>query len=281
MRVLDLPTPLDFLVRCEAHFLTHESQNNVPFGLSIGAVAGTRTLAAPLLLATVDGDTTTGAAIRTDADHGLCMSVMSEKSARCLAEYCPPALAGCSGEQVGADAFAEAYARIHGNAVELEYRLGVYELSALRMPRHEGYALVTVGDAEADVAARYLRGFDQECFPDQADDEERRRAKIDRHIRNRSLFLLRNPDQELVAIAANPRRTPNTASIGDVFTPEERRGRGYGTLVTALLTRRLMGEGKARCNLFTDLANPTSNSIYRSLGYVRIAEACSYRFKAG
>jgi predicted GNAT family acetyltransferase len=33
-----------------------------------------------------------------------------------------------------------------------------------------------------------------------------------------------------------------------------------------------------RCILYTDLGNPTSNSIYRSVGYQAVAEALRYRF---
>jgi predicted GNAT family acetyltransferase len=35
---------------------------------------------------------------------------------------------------------------------------------------------------------------------------------------------------------------------------------------------------KLRCILYTDLGNPTSNSIYRSVGYRSVAEALLYRF---
>jgi predicted GNAT family acetyltransferase len=34
-----------------------------------------------------------------------------------------------------------------------------------------------------------------------------------------------------------------------------------------------------RCILYTDLANPTSNSIYRAIGYRAIAEALRYEFE--
>lgn len=37
----------------------------------------------------------------------------------------------------------------------------------------------------------------------------------------------------------------------------------------AQLSRRLLDAGAARCMLFTDLANPTSNRIYAEVGYRR------------
>ena len=52
-----------------------------------------------------------------------------------------------------------------------------------------------------------------------------------------------------------------TARIGRVYTPPSLRGRGYGGGVTAAITRLASVPGAASAVLFTDLANPTSNSL--------------------
>jgi len=52
-----------------------------------------------------------------------------------------------------------------------------------------------------------------------------------------------------------------TARIGRVYTPPSLRGRGYGGGVTAAITRLASVRGAASVVLFTDLANPTSNSL--------------------
>jgi predicted GNAT family acetyltransferase len=43
------------------------------------------------------------------------------------------------------------------------------------------------------------------------------------------------------------------------------------------MSRVLVGRD-LRCVLYTDLANPTSNSIYRRIGYEAAAEILGYRF---
>jgi predicted GNAT family acetyltransferase len=60
--------------------------------------------------------------------------------------------------------------------------------------------------------------------------------------------------------------------IGPVYTPPECRNSGYASAAVAALSRRLLECGAQRCLLFTDLANPTSNRIYASVGYVRFAD---------
>jgi predicted GNAT family acetyltransferase len=64
-----------------------------------------------------------------------------------------------------------------------------------------------------------------------------------------------------------------------VYTPPERRSRGYASACAAALTLRIIAAG-LRCILHTDLANPTSNSIYRRIGYRAVEEVIRYRFEA-
>jgi predicted GNAT family acetyltransferase len=59
--------------------------------------------------------------------------------------------------------------------------------------------------------------------------------------------------------------------VGPVYTPPEYRGHGFGSAVTAHVSQHLVGKG-ARVMLFTDAANPTSNSIYQKIGYRLIDE---------
>ena len=42
---------------------------------------------------------------------------------------------------------------------------------------------------------------------------------------------------------------------------------------------QLLDEGFARCCLYTDLANPTSNKIYQAIGYRPVGDAAEYPFR--
>ena len=61
------------------------------------------------------------------------------------------------------------------------------------------------------------------------------------------------------------------ARIGPVYTPRERRGRGYASRAVAEVTARHLGNG-VRCCLFTDQANPVSNGVYEALGYRAVVD---------
>lgn len=65
---------------------------------------------------------------------------------------------------------------------------------------------------------------------------------------------------------------PPSARIGSVYTAPAFRGRSCAGALVARLSRALMADGATGVSLFTDLANPTSNGVYRRLGFWVIGE---------
>jgi len=81
-------------------------------------------------------------------------------------------------------------------------------------------------------------------------------------------------------MAAKTRPTEKGMTVGGVYTPPELRGKGYATSCVAELSRHILQSGKEFCTLYTDLANPTSNSIYKKIGYTEVCDSVEYTFKA-
>jgi predicted GNAT family acetyltransferase len=73
--------------------------------------------------------------------------------------------------------------------------------------------------------------------------------------------------------------TPNGIRIGPVYTPPERRGRGYASALVAELSAELLSQGRRFCFLYTDLADPTANRIYERIGYERVCESAEIAFE--
>jgi GNAT superfamily N-acetyltransferase len=80
-----------------------------------------------------------------------------------------------------------------------------------------------------------------------------------------------------VAFAGTTPPALGVVRIGPVYTPPAGRGRGYASALVAELSRRVRDRGE-RCILYTDLDNPTSNAIYRRIGYEAVDEAIRYAF---
>src|SRR5207248_1709249 len=67
--------------------------------------------------------------------------------------------------------------------------------------------------------------------------------------------------------AAVPGPVAGVFKVAPVYTPPQRRRHGYGGAVTAAVSRAALDAGATDVVLYTDLANPTSNSVYQRLGY--------------
>jgi uncharacterized protein len=80
------------------------------------------------------------------------------------------------------------------------------------------------------------------------------------------------------SMAANLEPVEGVVRLQAVYTPPEKRNRGYAGACVAGLSGRIREAGH-RCILYTDLGNPTSNSVYRRIGYRAVAEGLRYRFE--
>ena len=82
-----------------------------------------------------------------------------------------------------------------------------------------------------------------------------------------------------VSLVAYGNPTAHGVRIGPVYTPPEQRGRGYASACVAILSQHLLESGRTFCFLFTDLANPTSNHIYQTVGYNPVNDMDVYIFE--
>lgn len=86
-------------------------------------------------------------------------------------------------------------------------------------------------------------------------------------------------NNEVVSIAAIVRKTKNVGFIGFVYTPNNQRGKGYATSCVKKLSEHILNDGFKYCGLFTDKSNPTSNHIYKKIGYEIITEFSDIEFE--
>ncbi|WP_430886552.1 GNAT family N-acetyltransferase [Fusibacter sp. JL216-2] len=79
------------------------------------------------------------------------------------------------------------------------------------------------------------------------------------------MYLLK-VDGQIVSMAGRARALNKTESIDYVYTPKKLRGNGYASQIVEELTKKVLQDGRV-ATLYTDLSNPTSNSIYMKIGY--------------
>jgi predicted GNAT family acetyltransferase len=236
---------------------------------------------------TVRGETgdVIGVAMRT-SPFNMQVAPMSHDAARALGQSVgqfDDALPGVSGSQDVIDALLEGYveSKSHGSTrvVTEERRDLLYELEDLVTPNVEGFGRPARKD-ETDQLAPMVSDFMREVELSPMSPTEARAAAA-RQIERLALFCW-EVDGVIVAIAGHAPIVTTGAivigRIGPVYTPPASRRRGFGSAVTAHVSRHLIEKG-ARVMLFTDAANPTSNSIYQKIGYRLVDELVEMRFE--
>jgi uncharacterized protein len=225
-----------------------------------------------------DGAEVVGAALRTPP-HGLMLGPASPAAVAALARAIPDDLPGAVGVVPEIDAFAEAWSAARGVPVEVRFAQGIYALERLLEPEGVPGAPRPATEADVELLHTWLVEFSHEALHEDEPDRDR----IERTIRQRlgraeAGFVLWEDRCVTVSLAGCSGDTPSGSRVGPVYTPPEHRGRGYGSAVTAAVTRQRLRSGRRFCFLYTDLANPTSNKIYVDLGYRRVGESREYLF---
>ena len=125
----------------------------------------------------------------------------------------------------------------------------------------------------------WMEGFTTEAHG--VSDRRAAERMVDQRLASRNAGLHLWIDGEPVCMAGASGPTATGIRIGLVYTPPGHRRRGYANAYVAALSQLLLDSGRQRCFLFTDLANPTSNSIYQGIGFRPLSDRHVVRFSEG
>jgi len=95
-------------------------------------------------------------------------------------------------------------------------------------------------------------------------------------LKEREVFVWEDKGK-IVSMMKKSRPTKNGVTVSLVFTPKEERRKGYARSLVAAISRELLKDYDF-CVLYTDMMNPTSNKIYREIGYEKIADSVHLGF---
>lgn len=267
--------------------MRHEAQNLVPLGnVLIGCAGedktGWRDPANWYMAAVSDGAGIRLTAVMTPP-HNLTLYATDNRydgeTVACLVRGLLEAKVSVPGvmtENRLAEDFAGAYAAAKSTGYSVHKRQRIYELTEVNP------AVAAIGTLrparESDLAflPYWLEAFNGDCagsdFRTQSDAEAYRYF-----INPHRLFILE--DNGLPVSMAKIHRELRTAcGVGQVYTPPYLRGRGYASACVAAVSRIILSRGFQRCVLYTDLANPISNSIYQKIGYAPVCDSLEIRF---
>jgi len=174
-------------------------------------------------------------------------------------------------------AFAAAWQEHTGQPAHTGMRMRLYTLDTLLPPDPLPPGAPRIADAtDRALLLAWLDAFQDEAQP--AGPNESQRVVNDR-VGWGGLVLWEHEGRP-VSLAGRNRAAAGQARVGPVYTPPGLRGRGFGGAATATVTQAALDAGAEGVVLFTDLANPTSNTLYQRLGYRPISDWAVLRFTA-
>jgi predicted GNAT family acetyltransferase len=229
----------------------------------------------PLLAWYDDAGTVTGAVSMTPP-YGVLLSELPSGSEAELVELLREsglAIPDVNGTPADVDRFIEQW---QPASTELLMRHRLYELDQLTPPADPPAGTARpAGLAEFDLVMGWMTAFRAEVEPWSTSPHG---SIFRRRIELGLIWLWLDPAGTPVSMAG---RNPNIAGmsrVGPVYTPPAARRHGYAAAVTHACTRDAQEHGVEHVILFTDVANPTSNSIYQQLGYRPLEDRMILRF---
>ena len=233
--------------------------------------------AAPYLATIEQHDNVVGCAFRTPPyqlgltrmPHGAVPELVND-----LAEVFD-SIQAVLGPAAQARAFAEAWALLRNVDCKPGRQQRIYELRQVQWPEPVAAGKLRLANrTDHDLVTRWLVEFTSEAGIGPPNVP----SFVENHITNKTLFLWEDEGEPRTS-ALYAGKTPHGVRIGFVYTPPGARRRGYASACVAAVSQRALDSGNAFCCLYTDLSNPTSNDIYRRIGYTPVCDVADYEIQ--
>jgi predicted GNAT family acetyltransferase len=273
--------PDRFLERTRPLLLSDEARHNLILGIAGTLVEHPDAYrAAYLWLVERDGEAVSAglmtppfnAVVSAEREEGALTVLAHGVRARSIS------LPGVTGALPESERFAQAWTRETYARASRHMTQGIYALTQVRpAPACSGRPRRAEG-ADRNLLLDWVGAFLDET--EVLADREHMERMIGRRLMAADEGLWLWDDDGPVSMAGFGGATPNGIRIGPVFNPPELRGRGYATALVASLSDWLLRRGRRFCFLYTDLANPTANEIYRRIGYEHVCDSADIRFEA-
>jgi len=269
--------------------IKHESQNLIPLGnIIIGHEGKDKTGwrdPEKWLMATVSDENGIKLTALMTPPHNITLyatdNIIDSKAISCLIDglkdYDIP---GVITEKNLAEVFAGEYSAQKGLTCKITKNQRIYELMKVN-PDIKQFGVVRLLD-ERDMCffpywieafhADFSYGKTEMPVPD--NNEETYRYLLS----SKSIYIL-EVDGMPVSMAGYTRKMQTAIGIAYVYTPPYYREKGYATTCVAQISQMALDKGFRRCVLYTDLENPTSNSIYQKIGYKAVCDSLMLNFE--
>ena len=271
MKLQQFQSATQFYQRVKDYLVRHEAEHNLLLGVLHTLKECPERFELPPYLALVEAEgKLLTVAIRTPP-RGLILSKASDLSALQLIAQNLVALQvdlpGVTGAVEETHAFTAMWKSLTGKSHRIKTHLRIHQLGmAQPVARTQGHFRPAKTN-DRTLLLQWFQAFNIEVLGEPQADTER---VVDLQLGRGGIYLWE--DNIPVSMASGRWSTPNGGRIGPVYTPPEHRKKGYATACVTATSQALLDQVCRYCFLFTDLTNPTSNHIYRTIGYRPVSD---------
>lgn len=272
-------TPQLFLDATESTLEQRELENNLQLGICNGFADKTQPQKGCIFINALESGQILATAMNTAAKAIVSGVTDNPLPIKALSDYYlvnEIDLTGAVGERFYAAAFSDAY----GKPVVGEVNMIVHRLTTVNQLPPASGRMEVAEDTDIELLTDWTIRFEEEVHVSPVQPRATVLKSVQMRV-NAGNFFKWVDKGEIVSIAAIVRKTKNIGIVGLVYTPDPWRGKGYAKSCVQKLSERILQSGFAHCGLFTDKANPTSNHIYRQIGYVPVTEFADLTYANG
>ena len=184
---------------------------------------------------------------------------------------------GILGENRLVEIFSNEYSRITNTKRTLHMNQRIYRLDQVNRPKQVVGFMRIAEESDSEIITKWIQRFTKLLGQPIPFEESRERAT---QLIEEQTLVLWQVENQIVSMANQTRPTSNGMTINFVYTPLEFERNGYASACVAELSQSILNRGYSFCSLYTDLSNPTSNSIYMKIGYKPVGDSIVYSFES-
>jgi ribosomal protein S18 acetylase RimI-like enzyme len=163
---------------------------------------------------------------------------------------------------------------VRNERLKTRFNQRIFQISSVIPPSPVDGEIRAATKDDLELIIDWNMRFVEDCKLGQVDrDNARKIAERDIETGRRFLWIV---DGKPVSMTGVQGKTPHGIRVSWVYTPKEFRHQGHASALVANVSDKMIRQGNDFCFLYTDLANPTSNSIYQKIGYRPVADAVNF-----
>ena len=288
MKLVHYQDPVEFQEITRKFLLQNEAENNLPIGILASIISGEYLEKTPYM-GLLEENGTPFLVMMCTPPYPVLFTYQEIPPSRDVLSYVLKDLSeklgedftGITGNKILSAELVRIWKDMTGQLADTKIAMRIFKLDQVNPVRDVPGNIRPVIEEDKELLLMWYANFLRDTSGEEPD-PARAEKQIVRYLSSDPLLrglMIWEVYGKPVSMAGYSGPTSNGIRIGAVYTPEDFRRRGYASACTAALSQYLLDQGFKFCFLFTDLLNPTSNHIYKQIGYRPVCDVDRYDFE--